>query len=216
MLGHRESARSTHPAGLGVLMPKPLSSHTSSSGTGSRRDARGRPRSGPRAASSGSPTRHRSWRRRPHPSGHGCRTPMAAARDRGRRRARTPAADGTRSWRSAGSLPGRGGRRPCAVRRRWDQSSAAATPLRTSRDRRRYPAPAGPRGVEATGAVVQQRRVGRPQGERDGRIALVPRRADRVETLAASLQPAGRQVEMAALHLGVEARQQSRGVDCPT
>ena len=42
----------------------------------------------------------------------------------------------------------------------------------------------GTREVEAARAVVQQRRVGRPQRQRDDGVALVPGRADRVEGAA--------------------------------
>jgi len=59
-----------------------------------------------------------------------------------------------------------------------------------------------PRDVEAAGAVVQQRRVGRPQRERDGRVRLVPGGGDRVEAAAGRLELARGEVAEPAAHLG--------------
>ena len=64
----------------------------------------------------------------------------------------------------------------------------------------------GPGEVEGSRAVVEQRRVGRAQRERDDGVALVPRRADRVEAAAFPLQPAGREVAVAARDLGAPER----------
>ena len=50
----------------------------------------------------------------------------------------------------------------------------------------------GPGEVEGAGAVVEQRGIGRAQRQGDGGVALVPRRADRVEAPALLLQPARR------------------------
>ena len=57
--------------------------------------------------------------------------------------------------------------------------------------------------VEAAAAVVQQRRVGRPQCHRHGGVALVARRADRVVALALRPQPACCQVAVPAGDLQV-------------
>ena len=59
-------------------------------------------------------------------------------------------------------------------------------------------------GVEAAGPVVEQRRIGGPGQQADRRVALVAGRPDRVVALALLLEPARREVEVAALHLGVE------------
>ncbi len=67
-----------------------------------------------------------------------------------------------------------------------------------------------PREVEATRAVVEKRRVGRPQRERDERVRLVPGRPDRVEAEPPGLQPTRRMVDRAALDLGAPGR---RGFD---
>ena len=67
-------------------------------------------------------------------------------------------------------------------------------------------------GVEAAGAVVQQGRVVDPGQQAERRVGLVAGRADRVEALALGLQPAGREVEVPALELGVEERQHPVGV----
>ena len=58
--------------------------------------------------------------------------------------------------------------------------------------------------VEGPGAVVQEGGVGRPQRHRDGGVALVPGRADRVEALACGEQPPRLEVEVPAQRLGVE------------
>ena len=77
------------------------------------------------------------------------------------------------------------------------------------------PTPSWPRDllgagqVEAAGPVVQQRRVGGPQGGGDEGVGLVPRRADRVEPVAPSAQPSRRVVEVAAGDLGVEEHVQA-------
>ena len=62
--------------------------------------------------------------------------------------------------------------------------------------------------VEPARAVVQERGVGRAQCHGDGRVALVPRRADRVEALAGCEQPPGLEVEVPAQRLGLEELEQ--------
>ena len=55
--------------------------------------------------------------------------------------------------------------------------------------------------VEAAGAVVEQRRVGRSQRERDERVRLVPGGADRVEAELLRLEPARGVVDRPAVDL---------------
>jgi hypothetical protein len=57
------------------------------------------------------------------------------------------------------------------------------------------------REVERTRAVVQQRRVGRLERERDGGIRLVPGRRDRVEASTGALEMARGEVAEPAAHL---------------
>ena len=68
-----------------------------------------------------------------------------------------------------------------------------------------HPVPPGlrrPREVEPAGPVVEERRVGRLEGERNERVRLVARRADRVEAEALRLEPPCRMVDRAALDAG--------------
>ena len=58
-----------------------------------------------------------------------------------------------------------------------------------------------PGQVESAGAVVEQGGVVGPQGGGDGRVALVPGRADRVEAQILLPQPAGGDVEQPAVEL---------------
>ena len=62
----------------------------------------------------------------------------------------------------------------------------------------------GPGAVEATRAVVQQRRVSGSQRHRDGRVALVARGADRVVADASRVQIARHQVQVPAQRLRLE------------
>jgi hypothetical protein len=71
----------------------------------------------------------------------------------------------------------------------------------------------GPGGVEATGSVVQQCRVLDSAQQPDGGVGLVTGGADRVEPVALPLQPARREIEMAALDLCLEQVEQQIGVD---
>ena len=59
-----------------------------------------------------------------------------------------------------------------------------------------------PREVEAARPVVEERRVGRLERERDERVRLVPGRADRVEAEPLRLEPPCRVVDRAALDAG--------------
>ena len=68
------------------------------------------------------------------------------------------------------------------------------------------------REVEAAGAVVQQGGVGGPGRQRHGGVRLVTGRPDRVEALVRRPQPPGRDVQPAAGELGVQQRQELRGV----
>ncbi len=60
--------------------------------------------------------------------------------------------------------------------------------------------------VERARAVVEQRRVGGAERERDDGVALVPGRADRVEAAALLLQPARGEVAVTARDLGLPER----------
>ncbi len=60
---------------------------------------------------------------------------------------------------------------------------------------------------EGAGSIMQQRRVGRPQCRRDGGVALVPGRSDRVVALSLRPQPTRGQIEVAAAELNIEQRQ---------
>ena len=71
---------------------------------------------------------------------------------------------------------------------------------------------AGAGAVEPAGPVVQQRRVVRPQRRGQRGVALVASRADRVVAAALLLHPPGREIEVPALRLGVEDRQQGGAV----
>ena len=69
----------------------------------------------------------------------------------------------------------------------------------------------GPGQVEPAAAVVEQRRVRRPEGSGDGGVPLVAGGSDRVEAVALGPQPAGREVEVAAARLGIEQGQRPLG-----
>ena len=72
-----------------------------------------------------------------------------------------------------------------------------------------HPVPPGlrrSREIEAAGPVVEQRRVGRLEGERNERVRLVSGRADRVEADALRLEPPCRMVDRAALDAGPPRR----------
>jgi hypothetical protein len=51
---------------------------------------------------------------------------------------------------------------------------------------------------------VEQRRIGRPQGGRYGRVSFVSGRSDGVEAFVEAAQPARREVQVPARELGVE------------
>ena len=70
----------------------------------------------------------------------------------------------------------------------------------------------GPREVEGAGAIVEERRVGGAERERDAGVALVPGRADRVEAAARPLEVAGGEVAVAARDLGAPDRFELEGV----
>ncbi len=63
-----------------------------------------------------------------------------------------------------------------------------------------------PREEERARSVVQERRIGGPQRGGDRGVALVPRRADRVEALAPRAERPRREIEVAAAGLRVEQR----------
>ena len=73
------------------------------------------------------------------------------------------------------------------------------------------PAQSRPGGIEASGAVVQQRRVSTAGQQPDCGIGFVPRGRDRVVALVLGLEPARCEIEMPALELGIEQRPQLRG-----
>ena len=197
--GRLESALSTQPDGEGTLIPRPLSSHTRSSGTGRRwwaaceavlsaacavawfSDAS--PKLATAIASPGQALGTPSLRAR----SIAIATPTA----RGRCEAIVDVCGMIASSWWPKTLC-----RPPAI----GSSDAAATPSITSgiavaSDLSR------PRQVEGTRAVVEQGRVARPQRQRDDGVALVPGRADRVEGAALLLQPARREVAAAAADL---------------
>ena len=68
-----------------------------------------------------------------------------------------------------------------------------------------------PREVEAARAVVEQRRVGRPERQRDEGVRLVAGGADRVEAELPGLEPPCRVVDRPALDPAVQARSASGG-----
>ena len=68
----------------------------------------------------------------------------------------------------------------------------------------------GPREVEATGAVVEQRRVGRTKSGGDGRVALMASGSDRVEARTLLAQPARRVIDVAAEQLRLEQLERLR------
>ena len=70
-----------------------------------------------------------------------------------------------------------------------------------------------PRGVERARPVVEQRRVVDSSRHRHRGVGLVPGRRDRVVAAALGLQPAGCEVEMAALRLCVEQGEEHGGID---
>ena len=79
-------------------------------------------------------------------------------------------------------------------------TAAATTPSMMSR-MPSIPRLGRPREVEGARAVVEERGIVDAQRERDGRIRLVTRRADRVEAPAVLLEPAGGVVRLAAVDL---------------
>ena len=194
-----ESALATQPDGDGTLIPRPLSSHTKSSGTGRCWCAA--------CAVVLSAACAVAWFSEASPKlqttiaspGQAHGTPSLRARSiaiatptaRGRCEAMVEVCGMTASSWWPKTLC-----RPPAI----GSSIAAVTPSMMSGTPSR-PDLAGAREVEGARAVVEQRRVGRAQRERDGRVALVPGRADRVEAAALLLQPPRREVAVPALDL---------------
>ena len=191
-------------------MPSPLSSQTNSSGIGSPLvgdvaggvDRAGRGRVvGRGVAEAASPRSRRAATRSATPSLRARSIANATPTARGRCEAIVEVCGITaRSWWPKTLC------RPPAI----GSSVDATSPSSTSRSRRRAGHLRGAREVERAGAVVQQRRVGRPQRRGDGRVRLVARRPDRVEAAAGCAQPARLDVEHPAAELRVEQRERQR------
>ena len=205
MPGRCCSTAAGQPRGVRVLMPRPLSSQTSSSGQSRCTCVRyaaalrapaavewlteASPKLATTSASSGHGVSRPSSLREPQ----GEAEPDGARQVRGdRRRLR----DDVQLRVPEHLVPAAGHR----VRGRAGQA-----PERLA-DRVDAPVEVRAGGVERTRAVVQQRGVGGPRQQAEGGVRLVPGRADRVEAGASLLEPPRREVEVPALGLGLEER----------
>ena len=188
---------STHASGVGTLIPRPLSSQTKSSGSGVPPYARCAAVLSAACAvawlSDASPNEQTTTAS----SGQAHSTPSSRARSiakaiptaRGRCEAIVEVCGITARSCVAEDLVAAAGDRLLGRRGHAEEDVPDAV----------SPGLAGTREVEAAGSVVEERRVGRLERERDERVRLVARRADRVEAEALRLEPPRRMVDRAAL-----------------